>query len=457
VAIWEELFGIAPIGVDDDFFALGGHSLLATRFVFLLQKHWDIHNFSLRALYQSPTIEQLAQIVGGTHEAVGEQTPDVSELVEDARLPPDIVYSAEGVDETSLAPTVLLTGATGYLGGHILAELLGQTQSTVLCLTRERDGQDALSRIRANLSAYGRWDEGMAPRILPVRGDLTLPLLGLDAGRFDELARGVGAVYHCGAEVHFTYPYSVLKPANVTGTRELIRLACAGRRKTLHHVSTLAVYSLTHYDGGEIFEGSEAGPVEALTTGYAQSKWVAEGLVAEARRLGVPAVIYRAGAVLGDTRSAISRPGDAVWRVLKAAVVSGAVVRLSLDPRSEGGNFHVIAPEPLMWRDVFDAARAAGFALEPVSYRDWYAQLLEEAERSEDGALYPIIHTFEHDRLQYSRFDCSHTTRALEGWPGPPAPVGRELLKRYIEHFISSGFLSPPAHAAHAGEVVQGK
>lgn len=474
VAIWEELFGIAPIGVDDDFFALGGHSLLATRFVFLLQKHWDIHNFSLRALYQSPTIEQLAQLIGGTREAVGDPTPDVRELVEDARLPPDIVYTAEGGDETSSAPAVLLTGATGYLGGHILAELLEQTPCAVLCLTRERDGQDALSRIRANLSAYGRWDEGMAPRILPVRGDLTLPLLGLDAGRFDELARGVGAIYHCGAEVHFTYPYSVLKPANVTGTRELIRLACVGRRKTLHHVSTLAVYSPTHHDGREIFEGSETGPVEALTTGYAQSKWVAERMVDEARRLGVPAVIYRAGAVLGDTRSAVSRPGDAVWRVLKAAVetgkepeldsgipsapadyVSGAVVRLSLDPRSAGGNFHVVAPEPLMWRDIFDAARAAGFTLEPVSYRDWYAQLLEQAERSDDGALYPIIHTFERDRLQFSRFDCSHTTRALEGWSAPPAPAGRELLRRYIEHFISSGFLSPPAHAAHAGEAVQ--
>jgi phthiocerol/phenolphthiocerol synthesis type-I polyketide synthase E len=474
VAIWEELFGIAPIGVDDDFFALGGHSLLATRFVFLLQKHWGIKNFSLRSLYRSPTIEQLAEIIVGTQEVVCEPTPDVREMFEDARLPPDIVYAAAGDSEAPGTPTVLLTGATGYLGGHILAELMEQTPNTVLCLARGRDEQDALARIRANLAAYGRWDERMLPRIVPVLGDLKLPLLGLDAGRFKELARRVGAIYHCGAEVHFTYPYSVLRDANVTGTRELIRLACVGCRKTLHHVSTLAVYSLTHYNRSEVFEESDTGPVEALTTGYAQSKWVAERAVVEARRLGVPAVIYRAGAVLGDSRSAVSRPGDAVWRVLKAAIetgkepeldsgipaapadyVSGAVVRLSLDPRSAGRNFHVVAPEPLMWRDIFDAARAAGFSLEPVPYSDWYAQLLEQAERSEDGALYPLIHTFERDRLQYSRFDCSDTARALEGWAAAPAPIGRELLKRYIENFIGCGFLSRPSSASQAGEVVE--
>src|SRR5205085_9551998 len=117
------------------------------------------------------------------------------------------------------------------------------------------------------------WNEEVSSRAVAVCGDLGLEWFGLDRGRYDELAARVGVIYNCGAQVHFTYPYSILKAANVTGTHEVIRFACSRRRKAVHHVSTLAVFPLLDSDSREISEHSETGPPAALNTGYAQSKW----------------------------------------------------------------------------------------------------------------------------------------------------------------------------------------
>ena len=65
--------------------------------------------------------------------------------------------------------------------------------------------------------------------MIPVCGDLAEPRLGLSPQDFDSLAATIDAVYHNGAYVNFVYPYQVLKPANVAGTVEVLRLATQPR------------------------------------------------------------------------------------------------------------------------------------------------------------------------------------------------------------------------------------
>ena len=81
------------------------------------------------------------------------------------------------------------------------------------------------------------------PRIVALAGDLAEPALGLDAEAWAGLRDEIDTIVHCGALVHHLSPYLRLRPANVEGTRTLLRLAAEGRGKRLHHVSTLSVFA----------------------------------------------------------------------------------------------------------------------------------------------------------------------------------------------------------------------
>jgi thioester reductase-like protein len=159
---------------------------------------------------------------------------------------------------------VLLTGATGFLGSHILAQLLSTTAWRVACLVRSgggeedksQDDDDGLGRLRACLKAHGAlagWEEvkeeeeeggaetqadALAGRVVVVRGDLALPRLGLsskdarlfhddnDGGSGGSGGGGLSAIVHCGALVHHWKTYEDLRAANVLGSLECLRLAC---------------------------------------------------------------------------------------------------------------------------------------------------------------------------------------------------------------------------------------
>src|SRR5262249_9749503 len=134
------------------------------------------------------------------------------------------------------------------------------------------------------------------------------------------LTQGIDAIYHCAAEVDWVSPYSQLRPVNVSGTVELLRLASTSRRKAFHFVSSLAVcYSTT--GPREVYEWEEMLPyLDGLHLGYARSKCVAETLVRRAAERGLPVTIYRPSLISGDTRSGLSNTDDIVSRVIKACI-----------------------------------------------------------------------------------------------------------------------------------------
>src|SRR6185369_2871153 len=97
---------------------------------------------------------------------------------------------------------VLLTGSTGFLGAHLLSDLLAATSARVWCLVRANDAAHARRRIAGAAARY----ELPAPpgeRVVPLPGDLTLPRLGLSPGDFRELAERTDVIYHAGAAVNF--------------------------------------------------------------------------------------------------------------------------------------------------------------------------------------------------------------------------------------------------------------
>ncbi len=370
-----------------------------------------------------------------------------------------------GDDRATAGAPVLLTGATGYLGVHLLEALLRRTSAPVYCLVRASSDAEVLRRITETLARYRLVPGAAAARIISLAGSLEQPLLGLSPARFDALAHELGAIYHCGAQVHFTYPFAKLEPANVGGTREVLRLASHARLIPVHHVSTTAVASPASLRGAHVVtEADPLGEPGALDTGYAQSKWAAEKLVERARAQGMSIAIYRPGAVTGDTRTGMCRADDALWRMIKGCIQLGftpdldepipnapvnyvcdALVHISSLASSAGKVFHLTSPTGTTWNDLFELTRRVGFALDRVPYQRWRAAL--DRVRSEaENSLFPLIHSLGREAPESTcSFDCSNTLGALAASGIDCGRFDDHRMRLYLDAFIAAGFLDSPA------------
>jgi thioester reductase-like protein len=217
--------------------------------------------------------------------------------------------------------TVVLSGATGFVGIFLLVQLLQQLPPTITitCLVRADDIQSAFGRLDAALAHYSLLDAAVVlkwrKRVKPLPADLAKPRLGLAFSQFMELGASSVLVLHCGALVNAALPYSKLKNANVGGTIEMIRLAMVKPPCFFCFVSTVGVLPPSMLPLPE----QDAVPPYHLqrSTGYAQSKWVAESVVREAFRGGLSGCVVRPANVFCCTNTGATNATDFVIRCLR--------------------------------------------------------------------------------------------------------------------------------------------
>jgi thioester reductase-like protein len=280
---------------DADFLTAGGDSLRAVSLVAALRTSLGV-DVGVQDLLEHPTAAAMAGFVARQHAAPGPPTDERAAMDADALapLPGPLAPATPGP-----VRTVLLTGATGFVGAQLAYELLARTDATVLCLARAPGDAQARQRVVRALRERGLWRPGWGARLVGVAGALDRPGLGLTTGRWDELAAEVDAVLHAGALVNFLYDYRAHRGANVLGTVELLRLAQQDRPVPLHHVSTLGVLDReAALHDGPMAEDVDPERVRPPETGYSRSKWVAERLLARAREAGGTVTVLRLGEVL---------------------------------------------------------------------------------------------------------------------------------------------------------------
>jgi thioester reductase-like protein len=292
---------------------------------------------------------------------------------------------------------ILLTGSTGFLGSHVLFDLLRRSDAHVVCLVRAPDEAQARARLAEGLDSRELpWSNELQRRISILCGDIAAPRFGLGQERWLQLAHEIDCIVNVAAAVDFMRGYRSLRTANVLGPLTAAALASEGPIKSLHHVSTISIFD----ELGIRSLGEDDPPphVDRLFAGYETSKWAAEAILRRARDRGLSVSIYRPGGIVGHTVTGVYNPHDlssgfmAAWQALRAVPefrhmhaapvdwVSRTISEMVLDPSSWGHNYHVTG-EPITLRRLARDMSLGGMNVRVVGFEAWCEQFFERMQR----------------------------------------------------------------------------
>ena len=271
--VFETVLGKTPFGIGDDFFEEGGDSLKA------LEAAAEL-GIQAQEIYDYSTPEKLAESMNGSESQHEEKVEHINEMI------------VETISDEKAEPPkrILLTGATGYLGSHILHELL-LNKINVICLVRNPQ------KLESILKFYFPHDH-LLMKYQAVIGDMEKDNLGLDDHTYKKLCSYVDTVIHTAANVHHTGHYEDFERSNVHGTENIIKF-CKDSGAFLHHTSTASVSG-----AGTV---KQTNPQAVFTENvldigqhyhenvYIHSKYRAEEKAILARKDGLRVNIYRIG------------------------------------------------------------------------------------------------------------------------------------------------------------------
>ena len=449
LSIWHRMLGLAPgtMGSADNFFDFGGHSLLAVELTVAIESVFN-HSLNAKEIYTHPTVDDLLAFMDGPGTADGGQAIS---LVEEARLNEQIIDQIAAVDTDAVAVlpdarSVLVTGATGFLGAFLLRQLIDTTPShlTLYCPVRSKNDVLPLDRIRENLVYYGLWDSAVEERVVAMNGDLTQPQLGLLDDQWETLATSVSMIFHCASLVNYVYPYEIIKPHTVDGTQEIVRIASLTTVKPVLYVSTNGIFPTEK--GGTFTENQHIDPfADRLTTGYAQAKWVAEKLVWEAVEQGLPACVLRPGNIGHHSATGAANPNDFQVMIMNACArtrlapevgnwhfemtpvdyLSETMVHLASEPDHFHGAYNAVSDERIPADEVFERMQAKDLIDEVVPMPDWQRNLSDHAAQENDPSLQLMAESLSDLTLYLtdeSAYDCRRfeTVAQSQGLQRPP-------------------------------------
>ncbi len=412
-AIWRRVLGRDGIDPGVSFFDQGGTSLAALNV--LSQYHNAGLVLTMQDFYENPTVDAQSAMLGSVRAAEPEAPP-----AEKTYIPvpaPPARPAVRGADVGAMRAavraaasrasvgTVFLTGATGFMGAHVLAELARGGADRIICLVR-----GGAERLREALLFYFGEDFGGVTEA--VEGDMTLPNFGLSAEKYADIAGRICAVWHSAADVrHYAADEESFLGANLTGTENAIALARAAGA-VLYHFSTTSV-------SGNRLRGSGAHAVftendfdigqDWRSNLYVKSKFLAERAVIDAVRGGLSAKIFRLGRLVGRAEDGVFQrnPGsNAFWLTLRAVHALGAIpegladMPVEMTPVDRAAQaafllrnapltvYHVFSPAPYTAAEIVRAV-SPGIAVLP---QDAFERRLAEASRADTRAvLAPLL------------------------------------------------------------------
>lgn len=472
IEIFQSVLNTSECYSDDNFFEIGGTSLAASKVVMQLKSAG--YKIEYQDIFDHQTAEELAEYLeslGG-----GKSSASVATSIEGGepgfiKTVPEMAEvlkfnSMEYAAEVKREPlgTVVLTGATGFLGVHVLKELLELETGRIYCLMRKGQFDDPVKRLKTTLVYYfeNEFAEAFKGRITVVEGDITdekLPEIFKDIP-FDTLI-------NCAASVKHYANDSSIEFVNVHGVENLISL-CKAHDAKMIQVSTTSVpgvHTDETYKVNLRMAESQLFVVDDMNNQYGQSKYKAEVLMFKAIREGLRGKVLRAGNLMGrasDGEFQANAHTNAFLNALRGFVTIGKCpISHSTDPMSfspidstaramvllSGTNdkftaFNVDSRWTFDEMKLIDVVNRYGIKVTPVDdkeyYDDFYRMMADPAMNEKISALLtndrPDLHVVNTD----NRFTANVLYRLGFAWPF----VDNSYLKKVIESLDTLDFFS---------------
>lgn len=291
----------------------------------------------------------------------------------------------------------VLTGATGSLGAHLLAQLVSLSRVTrVYCLVRATSNDKAHSRFVQSLQHRGLLPLDLN-KVTCLASDLSNPQLGLNQN-LNEIAHTVTSIYHCAWTVNFNQRLETFEP-EIASVFHLLNLCTKSHRQPARFLFFSSISATARIQADPIPELPSVSLHNAQPTGYARAKQVAENICVRAgTAANVPVGILRIGQIIGDTKFGIWNPSEAVPLMLRSANTVGAlpaldqvvrwlpvdvVARVSIEIaysdilQNPGASvLNIVNPHGLHWTtDLLRMLRQAGLDFDTVESAEWLVRL----------------------------------------------------------------------------------
>lgn len=468
---WKEVLGLPAVGVDENFFEIGGHSLKVLATLSKLKREFP--TLKINDFFEHPTIEQLAKKVRtDLAETTRQEFTTISKqinLVEHPRrLSSTHIY--QPVNQTG----ILLTGATGFLGCHILIDLVRDTETTIYVLVRAKSKEAGLERIKNTLAFYAPKDFyinfNVKDRIVIIPGDFTMEALGVS--KLDEvlIRNNVNSIIHCGADVRHFGDKEEFTKTNVNSTRNLLELATQLPKVRFHYISTLGVpedlAAEGHWD--EFLQMTNMAEAPELTNLYSNSKLDSERLVEQYFQNGVPATIYRPGNITCQYETGIFQKNinaNAVYRMLKGFILLGvapdvtydldftmvnfaskAITTIAMDDDSIGGVYNICNPTSVPYKEVMQTIKEMGYAIDLVPQEEYVDYLYSDEVKGKEG-LELAMAGLEGDGAKDSpiTYVCPNTMEMLKKHGVAAPKPDKAFIHRMLEYGMEVGYFTKPA------------
>ncbi|KAJ5407938.1 hypothetical protein N7509_001821 [Penicillium cosmopolitanum] len=470
-----------------DLFSLGIDSLQSIRLRSAITKTLDLRGqrLSQNFVFENPSLKAMADEI--TRLRSGEE-PKEQIPIEERMQSLIEKYSNDfkrhvPVEREADGQHIVLTGATGSLGAHIVAQLVQSDDvRKVYCLVRAKTTSAARRRVAQSLYAR-KVSLGLTPaaerKIVALPADLTnSDNMGLDDELFNRIKRTVTSVIHCAWSVNFNWALESFEQSCIAATRNLLDLclsAEAPRPASFSFCSSVSTVART--PGNWVHEELPESLSHAQGMGYAQSKLVTENIVNRAaRQTGMTARVLRAGQIVADKTFGIWNATEAIPMILQTAktikalpqlddvlswtpvdVMAASIIDLSLSSTA-GEVLNVTNPTLNHWsKDLLPLLREAGLEFEELPKQAWLQKLRES---NQDPEVNPPVKLLEFFASKYDNTNPTRTllydTKKAQAASRSLASVGgldNEFTSQFIKYFDTQCWTKVPTPAP-AREVI---
>lgn len=424
--IWKSILG-DDANYNDDFFEQGGDSLSLARLLYRVKNETNI-DISIDDFFEFPRFD----IFLGTNSSNNINLDRQS-----------YSYKKGNAKLFKTGKNILLTGVTGFLGSHILEELLikGYNVHTII---RAKNKEEAYKRLNDVISKYHLNLDEFSEKIYVYNGDISKEKFGLEDDEYNFLSSIISKIFNSAANVNFMSSFDDASRTNVEGVKNIVKFSENIYLKEIHHISTISVLSSS--DDKIIDENTPLTEFEKMSISYDKTKWLAEKILFDVSKHRGGIRIYRLGRLTGSSKTGIMPENDLLSLLIKTiistkkypSIFSGEIeanpvditssMIVMLSENSKNIVYHLFNDKSIKINHILDSIKKENANLDELPYDKWMKNLYN----LESCPLKPLLPLFSNGIIGKSNIKISNELTKKELRKMKFKKINFDLVNLYI-------------------------